>query len=362
MALSSLIKRFGRASSHKRLILHVGDCKTGSSTLQQALQAGQIEVPGKVLLYPDLFPVAGNHSQLARTLTDEPNLREARWSALRESLEQTNWDLAVLSGELFEFTNPEHVDAALREFLPDLADQTEIVLYLRPHASRLVAQFAEGMKLGQDLGSFDDFFAGFGKKHLNYASRLSAWKLVFGDRLTVRAYAPDQLVEGDILRDFVATALPDGIVHKADAPRRNEQLGLPDLTLLAHIHRLILKERATLAGAQVDFGVQLAEFLRATPVNPSTDRLQLPSSIYERLVGHYSEDAQSVDDQFFPAGFLVPAMNEHGRKTIDTAQPLEAEAWQTPETLRLAAVFARLITQQLDRDEGQFSRLCRQRE
>ena len=156
----------------RRLVLHIGDCKTGSTILQTMLARGDCTPEGLRLFSPG----NGAHGALARSLGDRKALYPARWNGIARRLAETDWDIAVLSSELFEFIKPAKVARAVDTHLAALADEIEVVAYVRPHVGRVLSQFAENLKLGHDTGTLEEFVTRFlDRGRLHFADRLAAW-------------------------------------------------------------------------------------------------------------------------------------------------------------------------------------------
>jgi hypothetical protein len=99
-----------------QLVLHVGDCTTGSTAIQSALSSGSYVLPRGGTIH---YPAQINHNQHALTISDLPEapvhapFREARFRALAKAMDDSDADWGVISAELFEFDKPEALKAVL---------------------------------------------------------------------------------------------------------------------------------------------------------------------------------------------------------------------------------------------------------
>ncbi|WP_083097450.1 hypothetical protein [Pseudophaeobacter leonis] len=109
----------------KELIVHLGDTKTGSTSIQKALVNGAYDVPGKEILYP----TGNHHIALAKTLTQERRFkqREARFKRVGQALRDSDADYGIISAEHFQFVDPEVFAESLKKYWP--ACRTGCVLW-----------------------------------------------------------------------------------------------------------------------------------------------------------------------------------------------------------------------------------------
>ena len=188
-----------------RLLLHIGDHKTGTSSIQQAFSNSP----------PDgwLYPVAGRadgagHQNLAWQVGVDKRFDPAKGSLLDAAQEVARAapDAVLISSEAFEFKKPAlavpMIDAAFRK----VASEMTCLVWLRPHASRLLASFCERVRRG--VGPFDrDAFldkmlsgGGFG-----YSKRIESWRAASAPRgweVSIRPYHAPTLKDQDVIADF----------------------------------------------------------------------------------------------------------------------------------------------------------------
>ncbi len=329
-----------------QLYLHIGDCKTGSTVLQSMLARQDCQPEALRLFYPGKMA----HGALAQSLGPRrKDLYPQRWTRIARRLGKVDWDIAVLSSELFEFIPPAAVAQAIRDHLPDHAEWVKVIVYVRPHTARAVSQFSENLKLGHDTGDFAAFLDRFlAAGRLNYSDRLARWQEAFGDRLIVRPYLRSWFPDGDVRKDFLAQILPAGTAYSlADGQDDNSALSVGDLALM----RMLQKRFQLMPGVDpengVAFGKQFGRLLRDIPPPTPGERLRLPHSLYDRIRTECRQDAEQLDRFWVNGPCFVPALTAAEAETVSTAQSLECGDYHSPETIRLMQVWADLLVRQM---------------
>lgn len=216
-----------------RVILHIGQHKTGSKALQSALYANRSHLAAGGFAYPveadsaaPLRPYEMNHHRLfaaVRAAVDAGG-GGAELAALRALLDRLlaacppTTDAMILSAEdLFDMHTaheaafgPGRVAAASRLLAAELAARgctPRLVCYLRRQDHLLAAHYAQFIKGSPTHHpEFGEFQAGFGPR-LAADSLLSHWEAAFGpEAVTAAAYEPSDM-PGGIVADFFRRAL-----------------------------------------------------------------------------------------------------------------------------------------------------------
>ncbi|MEY8831166.1 hypothetical protein AB9K34_22560 [Sedimentitalea sp. XS_ASV28] len=340
----------------QQLYLHIGDCKTGSTTIQTTLAGSGLATPGTALLYPRPM----QHGMLARTLTTHKHLLDKRWGAIGRSFASAEWDVGVISTELFEFSSPNRVAAALRQHIPDHAESLRVIAYVRPHTSRFLSQFAENLKNGHTTGDMQEFATRMDRLgRLDYVARLQKWRDVFGDRLIVRPFTRDRLARGDVRHDFLGLILEGRAYELGDITDANASLSLADLALMRLLQRRFAERLGAEHPSAIPFGKQFGRLLHATPSLRPFERLRLSRSLCDWFITRYRDDAEQMDSQWIGAPCFVPALLAAADDTVPQAQSLQAEDHFDGETLRLMTCWADLILRQMQDDPAAFGKRLR---
>jgi len=203
----------------RKLILHIGTEKTGTTTIQAWLRLQRESLLAAGVLFP-VSPGEQNHTALAYFAGQEAAVRDL---GLRP-VGQTPADPAILrrefaaaferevlnSGASTVVLSNEHCSSRLRDgeslqrlrgLLQPLFDDIRIVVYLRRQDEMLLSGYSTSVKSGQShslhLPQRDD------GRIFNYARFLDRWANVFGDdHLIVRVFERHRFHDGDLLADF----------------------------------------------------------------------------------------------------------------------------------------------------------------
>lgn len=326
----------------RRLVLHIGDCKTGSTSIQEALRTGAFSG----LDLPLHFPAEANHIPISRAFdggNPEP---------LLEILRGAGEGITVLSAEHFEFVDPAPLaELILREWEGEL----RVISYVRPHAEALFARYCENVKIGNVRGDAQMFHhAMLNRRRLFYAERFARWRSAFGRSLLLRPFINSELVDGDVVADFMEHAVGVG-VRAGRAVRRN---AVPSVEVLALLRALfdVLGLDGDSKAARTALGRNLARSMSDIGViKPRMDR-----ALAEATVEAYRADAAEVDRVFFGSNILEKALLASVADAGAEPQSFEVGAYFSAETLGIALAIAKTIEPLLAERPGVVSQVLRQ--
>ncbi|SFC73066.1 hypothetical protein [Tropicimonas isoalkanivorans] len=304
--------------AQKTLIVHVGDHKTGSTTIQHAFAKKQVLIGGECPVYTSPL----NHNYLPglfRAVLDTPNSPDGkkahqRLSQLAEKLAEPGPRVSVISAEQFEAFNPVRLHQLLNKYFGGSFDRIRIVAYVRPHLQRLVSSHAERIKIGaysDDLESFFDLC--MREKLFLYAPRFKQWCEVFGDDFVLRPFLRSALENGSLLDDFIVASLGQVDFTLAQSDNQNESLSLEDLLRVKYLHGKIGQKGG---GFHHNYGWMLARVIGAMPNGETTTKVRIHRDLAERAGEHYLEDARELDKAMFGG---APLMEKTIQADIDSA-------------------------------------------
>ena len=329
----------------KRLYLHIGFNKTGSTSLQYCLAQNSATLEQAGFLYPgaaqDSYVQNLQHTPLAAALPERPVawLRPRKRAGLDRALadllaaiDASPAAAVILSSEAFGGLDmtADHV-ARVRDKLAGF--EIFVIAYIRRQDSYFLSTYQEDIKNGgQHLFQFKRYAS---NRQLAFSQRLAPWRAVFGaDRVIVRPFDHRFWPEGRLEYDFLdAIGAPRDDVQTLEKPA-NESLDIQSLEFLRRINQIgRTDEDFRLSGPAIRR--LTAAFSQQLAAEEQRQKLSLSSEQSEILRTHFRDDnlaalaGSGIDvDDFFP-----PA-------------PPGREARITPSALDTQALLKLVIAQQ----------------
>lgn len=339
----------------KELVIHLGDTKTGSTSIQNALVRGVCQVPGKTLFYP----TRSNHVALAKTLTKKHRVdqRADRFNRLKTAFMNSDADIGIVSAEHFQFVDPNVLNEAIEAHWPMFRDRLRLVAYVRPHADKLVSTYSERVKLGGAVkGGIEAFFdTNSAINVFRYAERFGRWRTVFGDRFILRPFVRSELYQGDAISDFLRTILGQEDFEITGEIEANTSLTLAQLALMREMHKVLnaaIKSRKAPAysEARAAVGRLTGEYIRRHKLGRNSTKLAIPRSMADAVRARYGADAAAVDAAFFTGTPMTDALAGLDRKLVDQPQSLEARDHFGPKVIQATRIFAHVLSDMVQID------------
>lgn len=207
----------------RKLILHIGHFKTGTTALQIFFHRNRLRLARGGLVYAATGMRNSKHSPLAFALLrdagvtsliynyNDPKTARELWQELLDELRALPEGKALLvsSEEFMRFgAHPAAVEL-LRGILADAPDvDLRVIAYLRPPQSHLRSWFNQMHKLGHPCGDFNTAVRSqFEPIHWDYGLALDPWIALCGaEAVTLRGFS-DALREGDAIYQDCVGAL-----------------------------------------------------------------------------------------------------------------------------------------------------------
>jgi len=227
----------------RKLIIHIGSHKTGSTSIQSAL-----------FMHREALVESGfslfNHNLDGRQLQKGNTNCWTRFKPgsnveceIRDGLAQELRALAgnvIISAEHFSWVFDETELQRFHDQLKDDFDEFTVIAYVRRQDKQAVSHYQQGMRFNAFAASryYDGNFRALPvyrehfQLYLNYFQKLSMWGNVFGDaNMIVRVFDKEFLRDGDIVADFFSAI---GLDISVEAQLRNESRGF-EKTKLGHL-------------------------------------------------------------------------------------------------------------------------------
>ena len=327
----------------QELVFHLGDHKTGSTSIQSTLRSRNWTGGGVGVSYPVKNL---HHVEFAAALdpTALPNVRDRILKGLAERVTELKEEVCVFSTENFEGVTPEALQGSLQTYFPTFAQSARFIAYVRPHADRIVSSFGENIKLGRQEPSIDSYFQlMLERRRFHYFSRFMEWRRVFGNRFELRPMIRSSLYQNCVVRDFMSFALNSTDFALIAEPDANESLSVEDLSALTLLHRQLKRSDLSERSAQAigrNFGIALQSLARQ-----SSTKLVMDKALYERVAKAYRDDAEELDKAFFTGQPMTKALSDYQAKTILAPQSLIPEDNYSADEIRMMLCWTRLVQQ-----------------
>lgn len=344
-----------------RLIFHIGDRKTGSTSIQLAFAQGLITLPGHSLFYPaklasnpmgDLFTTYGKATNPAKREAAAEPLRK-----LANRIRKRGADFTVISAEAFEGVSPLHFRRVIDDIFADAADEIRVIGYVRPHAARLLSTYAERTKVGLPRAldnTMEDFVSlREDKQEFFYLPRFGDWRAQFGDAFTLRPMIRKELRNGSVVEDFLHVAFDGRPFTVVEDDPTNESLCLEDLMRLK-----VLQQRMQSASRdlRLKLGWEFARILSMLPPAPIRTKLRLHRSLAESIRTTYLEDARAMDRTFFDGvPLLETELQKAAAEAPEAPQSNNPADHLSPSEMRALDVYSILVMELLETEEVNWS-------
>ena len=285
--------------SKKKLILHIGLHKTGTTSIQHGLFTNR-----KLLAeHGVLYPTTGLHPHGQHNLTweikqdDRFNAKLGTWQDFYQEAQAFAGNMILISCEDYCTMNPEQ-QARVPLFLKDF--DVTVVVYLRNQTSLLPSTYAQLAKSGRQVG---DFATWLKQKSLNvpryhYDQLIASWEQIFGaERIRVGILEEASAYPSILTHFLTVCSLPLVDIAMEQPPRKNIS---PSYQTVETIRQMA----AALHGYGYPFAAirPIAHSLMAHAQHSgwNTEKLQLlTEDTYQQIVDHFHESNQRVAQKYF---------------------------------------------------------------
>jgi len=309
----------------RELVFHVGDPKTGTSSIQQAMHERAWHCESvSVAVQKEL-----NASTLANSLRPRPKAltkkrRKQELASKRRWVAETEADLGIISAEFFSFVRPKRLQRVLGRHFPDQADNTRIIAYVRPHADFVLSSYAQILKCGyfpQSLAEYCAYMQAEGS--LPFTPRFDRWRKVFARNFILRPFVRSELRDGDVVADFFHVVLRGAAFELSPLPPVNESLSLEELAGIRVVQATV-REEGLPSYLHIPIGGAIG-WLLAGKEGRSRNRLQIDQANAEQIRATFMQDAYALDAGHFDKPLFAKALDKAVEKAVPQAPSLMAE-------------------------------------
>lgn len=231
----------------KKIILHVGSGKTGSTSIQKALYECKNENDSQ-LFYPTILNHKGN--QIFRfafcDISDTPSNIKVKFKndpqgytdyqkAIKKSFEENikDHDNIIVSSEFLFLSDNDEV-AAIKAYLTNLGfTEIHVIMYLRDPAKYYLSVAQQALKNHYKLPSPDNF-------RYDMYDAIGNWELISPQSTIFKEFDKSFLHNGDVISDFNQYIKNFGYKFKLKLENaKNESMSVEGTVILQDFHRLL---------------------------------------------------------------------------------------------------------------------------
>lgn len=231
------------ATSNTRIILHIGQHKTGTTAIQRYLHRTSSALTEQGVLYPELSRIDADgdlcesHRLLAWSVVQKyqqkygVGVSKDLWVSLRREIEAKRPKIAILSSEFFWSATENEVN----EIVDNICGYpVRIILYLRNPLSLAASAYKQGIKTGHIKEDFRSYCYER-LRMFDYDATIKRWSKGFGrPNVNFRIY---DKVKRNLVADFVKTAGFEIVQDKANSTRENISPSDGTIKLLRSVNR-----------------------------------------------------------------------------------------------------------------------------
>ena len=233
----------------KRLVLHIGMHKTGTTSLQKALNNSQHLLNQYKIYYANLnkFDMSNSFyvafledptkhisfkNRQIHDLTTAQQMQERLKELWKKEFENFSEGCYIISDEELSYLSAESV-ARMSDFLKDHFNDITVIMYAREPSSFIPSIINEYIKYGLSDISKISF-----SRLPYYKTRLEKYVQVFGEEnIIVRPFKKDLFKNNDLFQDFFVSLNLNFDASKIEKIVTNESLGYYALTVLLEYNK-----------------------------------------------------------------------------------------------------------------------------
>jgi len=231
-----------------KILIHYGYAKTGTTSIQIALAKKRKMLMQHGVYYPKIVkPTTSHHLLQALFRSKEETapyliaecggydnmmkLANRSWRKIKQETARKNPKALILSSEMFFGDETGFGQNKFREMLSELSDDIQPIIYIRDPAERYLSNLQQSSR---NSGVVRSPSAELIRKNIEHLES------VFDRKLQIRAFQRDQLIDGDIVKDFVSSYLSDYFDPSLiPTTRANESISAEAMEISVNFRRVV---------------------------------------------------------------------------------------------------------------------------
>ncbi len=229
----------------RKLIIHIGNHKTGTSSIQNTLFHNRDELSRQGFTLFNQNPNGsetkkGNASGWVKYQINQKQVHRGRFKKGLPKAISTTGDNVIISAEGFSWIFDALKIEKFQKRLAKYFDDIKIIAYIRRQDIQAVSHHQQASKRSSAAGRW--FYGGgsmalpcykdYFQNYLNYHNRLGLWADCFGDsNLIIRIFEHNHLKNGDVVEDFFQVT---GLKISTSSTRANQSKGF-EKTKVGHL-------------------------------------------------------------------------------------------------------------------------------
>lgn len=287
----------------KKIYLHIGPAKTGTTTIQQSLHDSNQQLLSVGYYVPhtgQVSPGQAGHHNLAWELNGNTHFdpKHGVWTELVEELRTISYDQIILSAEGFSLYSPEKIEY-LRQILKDYA--VYVIVYLRRQDEWLQSMWAEKLKKGENE-SFHLSLQEWVEKSLtrsntcDYDRLILNWGDFFGRENIIPRILERSQFKGSLFQDFLTACQVLEATRFRDTIEMNPSPGIKTLVLVREFKKL-LEGKLDIA-SRIRFFAALSDYADGAGWNDKSWSL-VDENLHRQVMQHFSKGNEQIAREYF---------------------------------------------------------------
>lgn len=281
----------------KRVIIHIGHLKTGSSSIQNFLWDNRLILKGKGVLYPEKALAHERFIGIRHYhLGINPISNSKYWTQTLAEIESSS-KTAVLSYEGFIRLERDEIDFVKHQLS---RHKVKVICYLRRQDEFIQSHYAEMIKNQGVTIPFTQFISR-SPNYCNYMPMILLWINAFNlKNICVRNFTEQASAKEGIIRDFLEQCKIDPSGLTFPKTQSNKSLSAEQLQIMYDINH----SKSSLANKRKYAAMITSKKVKKTrPVFFTNEQAML-------FVNRYKEDNEWLQDTF-PKSFRAPFSTEY---------------------------------------------------